>query len=241
MLSRPTTTDSPRASADVAYDPRPRVALIGDARTEPDWRAIRQLTDAGLLALSTGPVNLQAGPVHTVHDPAVPAHARALRHADLAWLCQSDGTLSGRDQRALGAAGVLGVPVYSDHAPEDPGLREQVFVVDSPDRAAEQFRAGTQDAPALAWIAVQRYYARACWQRGWEGEDALEVVELLAGEVAELKDALERDEPAEARLEIADVGLFTAHLGSIMRVDVGAAITAKERINTRRFPRKPGR
>jgi dCTP diphosphatase len=65
---------------------------------------------------------------------------------------------------------------------------------------------------------------------------------LLIGEVEELADALEKTQgmtravpDEDPELELADVALYLVHLSNTLGVDLGAAISAKERINAQRF------
>ena len=76
-----------------------------------------------------------------------------------------------------------------------------------------------------------------------EHEDAEECLQLLEGEITELRAAAATAGPAsrEAVLEMADVQLYLVHLANIVGADLGQAVADKEQVNTQRFGSVPSR
>lgn len=171
-------------------------------------------------------------------------HLGAMRIADFVWLHAPDGYIGTSAAVELGFAYAQGLTVYSTEPPEEPAFLHMVRVVRDPASAVaactpERLAA---DAPTKGLKALQSYYARAAALRGWDAETSEETVRLLAGEVEELAIALRETKGMtqvvsgeDPELELADVALYLVHLSNALDVDLGAAISAKEQINARRF------
>ena len=232
-------------------DPRLRVTVSGSFRRNPpalraEWQELQATGCRILSPASIDFVHDHDGFVMAEHelgdDPEVieQRHLAAMVEADFVWLYCPEGYVGLSASMELGFAHALGLRVFARETPSDLTLSKLVTVVSSPVEAAAAAQ-DVGDAPARGLAALQRYYRRAAWQRGWDGEDAEECVELLAGEVDELREAVADDDREAAGLEAADVQLYAVHLANVMGWDLGDQVTTKERINASRFPRVPGR
>jgi dCTP diphosphatase len=174
-------------------------------------------------------------------------HLNAMRTADFMWLHAPDGYVGRSAAMELGFAHALGLTVYASTEPEDVALRGMVELTTSPEKAlaASTPLALASRAPTGALIALQQYYDRASRRRGWSDETAEDALRLLAGEIDELSQALRATgglavavDGEDPTLELADVALYVVHVANILQIDLGTAISMKERINAERFPVK---
>jgi NTP pyrophosphatase (non-canonical NTP hydrolase) len=172
-------------------------------------------------------------------------HLTAMMSADFIWLHAPDGYVGRSAAMELGFARALGLGVFGQTPPSDVALGELVRQVDSPSSAVEACTPQelASNAPIGGLLALQRYYGRAAGRRGWAGETVNQTLELLAGELGELQEALRlsggtRDAQGDEdpTLELADVALYVVHLANVLQIDLGRAVAAKEQINATRFP-----
>lgn len=167
------------------------------------------------------------------------AHLRAMEEADFVWLHAPDGYVGRSAAMELGFAHALGLKVFARTRPEDVAVRGLVQVVASPAAAITVVEAAAGEAPSRSIAALQRYYGRMADARGWADESAEETLNFLRDELEELARAL-ADQPRvgesdEAAFELADIQLYVVHMANVLRLDLGAAVAAKERINEKRF------
>jgi NTP pyrophosphatase (non-canonical NTP hydrolase) len=173
-------------------------------------------------------------------------HLVAMREADLVWLHAPDGYVGASAAMELGHAAALGIPVFATALPSDPVLAAVVVCVTEP---------GDIDLDALEAIGLpgngvdrlQRYYRRTAMRRGWASESARDTMLLLTEEFGELARAIRKleglprhqadRELSDAAAELADVQLYLVHLANALGLELAAAVTAKERVNARRFGR----
>lgn len=167
-------------------------------------------------------------------------HLAAIRDADFVWLVAPHGYIGRSAAMEVGHARALGVPVFTDAAVDDVTLGEYLQVVDGPLDVPEVL----QSSPGDGLAGLQRYYRRVSGRRGWSGESAQETLLLMTEEMGELARAvrkrvgLHRDAAypdMSVGEELADVQLYLMHLANTLGVDIAAAVTAKEAVNSARF------
>jgi NTP pyrophosphatase (non-canonical NTP hydrolase) len=167
-------------------------------------------------------------------------HLAAIRNADFVWLFCPDGYVGASAAMEIGYANAAGIPVMSDHLPNDEVFRSFVTLVpEGVDAAAMRM----QSDPGRALGALQQYYGRMAERRGWSSESPRDTLLLMTEEFGELARAVRhdlalardgRDYEVSAAEELADVQLYLVHLANTLRVDLAAAVTAKEAVNARR-------
>ena len=233
-----------------------QVVLCGSFHRAPEQLedAYEQFVSAGVQVLSPSDLNFvgeRAGFLFAAHErDEMPSkieqrHLGAMRRADFVWLHAPGGYVGTSAALELGYANALGLTVYCAELPREEAFHSMVRLARDPREAIihstpEQLGA---DAPTRALSALQEYYRRTAERRGWDQESAAETVDLLGGELQELQQALAAtanmsqaaaDEDPVA--ELADVALYVVHLANVLGVDLGAAISAKEQVNAKRFP-----
>lgn len=173
-------------------------------------------------------------------------HLKQITEADMVWLHAPNGYVGTSASLELGHARALGIPVFSSEAPTDETLRSYVQVVRDPETAAKSLEA----LPGFGLGALQSYYRRTAERRGWASESAQDTLLLLTEELGELARAvrksrgLARDHAynhQDVASELADVQLYLVHLASVLGVDLGDAVTSKEKLNEQRFRTRRGR
>ncbi|MGC4175359.1 MazG nucleotide pyrophosphohydrolase domain-containing protein [Demequina sp.] len=170
------------------------------------------------------------------------AHLDAIEQADFVWLFAPDGYVGRSAALEVGHANAVGVPVFTDAVITDEVLRGCVHIVAAPgsiDRAALR----DKGASGRGVGRLQRYYAETAHRRGWDSEGPDQTLLLMLEEVGELSRAMRKGgstPSATARREIgfelADVQLYLVHLANALGLDLADAVSAKERINAKRFP-----
>lgn len=167
-------------------------------------------------------------------------HIGALEDADFVWLFCPAGYVGRSAAMEIGFAHALGVPVLTDTAPRDEVLASIVTVVADGARHAGDYVVST---PGSGIAGLQRYYARVARRRGWDNESARDTMLLLTEEIGELARAVRRHtglsrdasyEDLDTAAELADVQLYLVHLANALGIDLGTAVTDKERLNAKR-------
>lgn len=167
-------------------------------------------------------------------------HLDALASADFVWLCAPEGYVGASAALELGHARALGIPVFTSDVVSDVTLREFIHRVASPSQVPSLMNA----SPGRGLAGLQKYYARVARRRGWDRESARDTLLLITEELGELAREVRRDSglartggyaPSAMGQELADVQLYLVHLANVLGVDIAAAVTEKERINTARF------
>lgn len=166
-------------------------------------------------------------------------HLEAVRQSDFVWLHAPDGYVGRSAALEIGHAHALGIPVYSQTAPEDQTLRAFVTVVQAP----AQVRQHLVPNPGSGIAALQKYYARTAERRGWDSESAQQTLLLMTEELGELARAVRkhvgiaRDHASTGAVgeEMADMALYLVHLANALGIDLAAEVSAKERVNEQRF------
>jgi nucleoside 2-deoxyribosyltransferase len=102
--------------------------------------AIRECRDLGFEVLSPTDMRIvgaegaflfvASDPVRSVRE-VQDKHLRAIAHSDFLWLVDPDGYVGVSAALEIGFACAQGVPVLSTRAPDDPGLKDKVTVIDS--------------------------------------------------------------------------------------------------------------
>jgi NTP pyrophosphatase (non-canonical NTP hydrolase)/nucleoside 2-deoxyribosyltransferase len=232
-----------------------RVVLCGSFRRDPDGLAT---TFAALQAqfevLSPQGLNFvdpSAAFVRLPHEVGRDAsdieaqHLNAMTSADFVWLHAPDGYVGTNAAMELGHAAALGIPVFGSTPPDDEVLATFVRVVDTPRVVTAELLDETTN-PGRGISRLQQYYDTAAHRRGWSNETSDETLTRLAGEVGELAEAVRRanagiraeDDPdADVAAELADIQLYLVHLANNLGFDLAVAVTDKEQVNARRFPR----
>lgn len=174
-------------------------------------------------------------------------HLEALRASDFVWLHTPDGYVGPSGAFEIGVAQMAGVPVFAREAPTDATLANFVRVVTSIADAVVSVQDGLPESAGAPLEPLQRYYARAAARRGWDEEGPAESMLLLTEEVGELSRAVRTsiglsrhgNAPAgHAAEELADIQLYLVHLANVLKVDLAAAVTAKEKENALRARRQ---
>lgn len=196
-------------------------------------------------------VDPDAGFVRLSHEADMPEsdiedkHLTALRSADFVWLHAPGGYVGSSAAMEIGEAVAVGVPVFGSESPNDPVLAARVKVVPSV-QAVTQSVLDENACPGRGLDRLQRYYKAAAARRGWSGESARETVLLLLEELGELARATRKlegiarhqsDAELDVAAEIADIQLYLVHLANSLNLDLGGAVTDKERVNAKRFER----
>jgi NTP pyrophosphatase (non-canonical NTP hydrolase) len=181
-----------------------------------------------------------------LHEPEPDIEARhleAMKAADFVWLHAPSGYVGSSAGMELGHASGLGIPVFASVEPKEPVLARLVNVAERPSIVTR----GTLDRvgrPGLGISRLQYYYESAAHRRGWNTESAEKTLLLLQGEISELAQAMTKnkegigpkDDPdADVPGELADVQLYLIHLANALGLDLGAAVSSKERVNASRF------
>jgi NTP pyrophosphatase (non-canonical NTP hydrolase) len=170
-------------------------------------------------------------------------HLQAMERAHVIWMHVPNGYLGNSAILELGYAHALGLTVFASTIPDDQILAQLVDVVGSPAAAVSRVLDKPSIAPAGGLRALQRYYCRSAVERGWADERPEEIIELLDGELQELKQAIAlcgADAVSAASptgMEAADVQLYLVHLANVLGFDLAEAVRVKEAINEQRFPR----
>lgn len=170
-------------------------------------------------------------------------HLRAMTSADFVWLHAPDGYVGTSAAMELGHAAALGVPVFASTTPREAVLADNVHLADHPSTIT---RGALEQAglPGRGLGRLQTYYARTAMRRGWADETVQDTLILLTEELRELTGAIQKsedgvrpqDDPdADVAGELADVQLYLVHLANALGMDLGLAVTHKERVNARRF------
>jgi NTP pyrophosphatase (non-canonical NTP hydrolase) len=233
--------------------PLPRVVLCGSFRRDP--AGLRAAFDALSASFElTAPraidfVDASATFVRLEDEVGAPAaeieqrHLDAIASADFVWLHAPEGYVGTSASLEIGHAKALGVPVFTDTAPQDEVLASMVHLVDHPTAVRRLAVIANESAPGAGIAALQNYYGRAAARRGWAGESARDTLLLLTEELGELARAVRKGEGlsraggyegADIELEVADVQLYLVHLANVLGVDLASAVAAKERINSAR-------
>ncbi len=167
-------------------------------------------------------------------------HLDAISRADFVWLFCPDGYVGSSAAMEVGYANAIGIPVLSDTPPSDETIASMVRVIAEGVSAVPTV---IHPEPGSGLRACQRYYSRAAARRGWSEESARDTMLLLTEEVGELARAVRKTaglaraggyEDTAIGEELADVQLYLLHLANVTGVDLAAAVTQKERINTAR-------
>lgn len=170
-------------------------------------------------------------------------HLAALRRADFVWLHAPDGYVGISGAMELGEAAAVGVPILCSTPPADPILAAKVVVVESPEVVSGELLDVIAD-PGSGLFRLQRYYDAVARRRGWSNESARDTLLLLTEELGELARAVRRlegmarhqsDSADDVGAELADVQLYLVHLANGLGLDLSDAVTAKERVNAKRF------
>lgn len=169
-------------------------------------------------------------------------HLEALRDSDFIILHAPDGYVGTSATYELGFAKALGIPIFSTHLLSDQILGSFVmpfeFHQDGLDNNfVENFDSG------LSLKSLQTYYKRTAKRRGWDKETAKDTLVLLMEELGELARAVRKYEKmnrdheynGELSEELADTQLYLVHLANQTGVDLGEAVTTKEKKNEERF------
>lgn len=241
--------------ADTRRDAPLKAVLCGSFRRDPDALAaafaeLHALFDV-LSPRGLNFVDPNAEFVRLPNEVGEPAqkvetlHLEAMMSADFVWLHAPGGYVGSSAAMELGHASALGIPVFGCEAPADEVLASLVHIVHAPaDITDDLIEAVTK--PGCGVSRLQQYYEATAHRRGWAEESADETLARLAGEVAELTEAVRRtragvraedDQDADVGAELADVQLYLVHLANSLGFDLAAAVTNKEQVNARRFPR----
>jgi NTP pyrophosphatase (non-canonical NTP hydrolase) len=168
------------------------------------------------------------------------SHLDALVEADFVWLHAPEGYVGPSAMFELGHAKALGIPIFSDHAPDDETFAAWVTVVGSP---REVVLEQTYLSPGNGIRALQRYYERAALRRGWANESPQDTLLLMTEEMGELARAIRKSaglardgdwEGQDVADELSDVQLYLVHLSNALGIDLADAVTAKEAVNAER-------
>lgn len=169
-------------------------------------------------------------------------HLEAVSNADFVWLHAPDGYVGLSASMEIGHAHALGIPVFSDAVLSDEMLDGLVRRVSSPvDVEVDQVTGAV--APGAGIEALQNYYGRVAARRGWDGEGPRDTLLMLTEELGELARAVRKTEglsraggyqQVNVAHEVADVQLLLVHLANSLGIDLGAAVSEKERINAAR-------
>jgi NTP pyrophosphatase (non-canonical NTP hydrolase) len=164
-------------------------------------------------------------------------HLSAMRRAHLVWLHSPAGYVGTSAAMEIGYAHALGLPIFTHTPPTDVTLAGMVRETDGVTSALASIRAGEISAPADGLDALQQYYRRAAFARGWSREEVEQCLLLIGGELEELEEAIRSSgsQSREAARELADVQLYVAHLANVMDIGLADAVVDKERVNTARF------
>lgn len=239
----------------VPVDAALQVALCGSFRRDPKglaqaFEALRANFDV-LSPSSLDFVDPTADFVRLPREIGQPAHEiearhlEAIRSADFVWLHAPDGYIGSSAAMELGHAAALGVPVFTSVLPEDRVLSSFVRVVPTPSEITADLLEDLTD-PGLGISRLQQYYETTARRRGWGEESAEATLARLTDEVDELTKAVrkldagvrpEDDPDADVAGELADVQLYLVHLANSLGFDLAVAVTDKELVNARRFPR----
>ncbi len=173
-------------------------------------------------------------------------HLRAMSEADIVWLHAPDSYVGNSGAMELGFAQALGLPVYSDEQPKDVALRGFVQSVSGPAAALADASRPRAKPPSSGLHALQQYYSRVAVERGYDSEDVRDCMLLLTEEVGELARAIRKSlglkrhrgyKSEDIGTELADIQLYLVHLANIVSVDLGNAVSRKEKENAARFLR----
>jgi NTP pyrophosphatase (non-canonical NTP hydrolase) len=169
-------------------------------------------------------------------------HLDALENCDFVWLFAPGGYVGRSAALEIGHAHAIGVPVFTDTPLVEEVLASFVTIVEGPNVVDRHLVADTS-ASGRGVGRLQRYYKATALRRGWAGETAEQTLLLMLEEVGELSRAMRKggDRPSltaqrEIGFELADVQLYLVHLANALGLDLAEAVSAKERINGKRFP-----
>lgn len=181
-----------------------------------------------------------------LNEPAASVEARhlaSIRRADFVWLFVPDGYVGTSASAEVGFARAAGVPIFTDTQPTDEVIAGMVTVVSGLDDVETLL----VPEPGEGVAALQDYYRRIAQRRGWADESPRDTLLLMTEEMGELARAV-RKEVGLARdgvfpegsvgEELADLQLYLVHLASALGVDLGSAVTTKERANAERHSRR---
>ena len=170
-------------------------------------------------------------------------HLAAIRRADFVWLFAPAGYVGTSASAEVGFARAAGVPVFTDTQPTDEVIAGMVTVVGGLDDVGKFL----VPQPGEGVAALQEYYRRVAERRGWANESPRDTLLLMTEEMGELARAV-RKEVGLARdgvfpegsvaEELADLQLYLVHLASALGVDLGSAVTSKEKANAERHNRR---
>ena len=174
-------------------------------------------------------------------------HGRHLTSIDksvLLWVRNPGGYVGLSTSLEIGYAHAIGVPVFSSEPAADESLNRYMKVASSPEEAFESIKASGpgQDKPELV-TDPQTNVAIMSSECGFEEETDEEILNLLDGEVAELKEAVSegRLDPGERHSvaeELADCAIYLYHFANQSGIKLGDAISKKVLINIGRWGRK---
>ena len=173
------------------------------------------------------------------------AHLSALKSADFVWLHAPDGYVGPSAAMELGHAWALGIPVICCETPRDPIVASKVTVVGDVSEVHQSLLSQVS-LPGQGLERLQRYYRTAADRRGWSNESAKDTLLLLTEELGELARAVRKlegiarhqpDVEMNVGDELADMQLYLVHLANSLGLDLAAAVTRKEVVNSRRFER----
>jgi NTP pyrophosphatase (non-canonical NTP hydrolase) len=244
-------------SAQRGADPQPgrrlRVALCGTYRRDPvglaqTFTELRQTFDV-VSPTSVSFVDARAEFVRLPDEllsseaEVEKRHLEAIDRADFVWLHSPDGYVGVSASMELGHANALGVPVFASSPPNDPVIAMTVTPVPSA-REITWDSVRVEQRSGAGLNRLQQYYEEAARRRSWDEESVQQILELLEGEILELKTAIRKreanikcdnDRDADVSGEMADVQLYVTHLASALGVELARAVTVKERANAIRF------
>jgi NTP pyrophosphatase (non-canonical NTP hydrolase) len=170
-------------------------------------------------------------------------HLAAMHAADFAWLHAPEGSVGTSVSLEIGYAHAIGLQMYTDAGIDDAVLADLVSRVDSPEDAVGRWVAAPSPTPGRLLRPLQTYYERVAEIRGYTSESPQDVMLLITEELGELARAIRKQSGliregenniGSAAEELADVQLYVLHLASAMGVDLGLAVTEKERQNSAR-------
>jgi NTP pyrophosphatase (non-canonical NTP hydrolase) len=173
-------------------------------------------------------------------------HLAAMTSADFVWLHAPDGYVGLSASMEIGHASALGIPVFAATRPTESILADLVMLAPNPMHVTRSLLAA-RERPGQGLNRLQKYYEAAAVRRSWDRESVEQTIELLAGELSELRTAIrkhdegisaEDDHDADVAGELADVQLYLVHLASALDLDLSRAVNDKERLNAGRFESK---
>jgi NTP pyrophosphatase (non-canonical NTP hydrolase)/nucleoside 2-deoxyribosyltransferase len=191
-------------------------------------------------------VRLDTDPAGATPRELEMAHLRAISEADLLYICNPTGAIGSSSALEIGWAYAIGRPIWACRTPKDPTLRAMICgVASAKDILKQVTQYGEQLSihPRMSLRELQDYVSRVVGERGFDYEDAKDILLLLLEEVGELARAvrkrigLKRGSPErenDVASELSDVVLYVLDLANNLGVDLGTSLVEKEQVNRNR-------